>query len=247
MRVRGHRCLRTSAAPRSARCRAVERRHRDLGLDRRGAGGMGGGRPAQPRRRGGAPGGRFGAVEGYLYSPLAALLDRTVRPPAGGRCHRGVAGLQALLILAGALVALRRGPPWSRPRPPSRLVAFLPIVYDLESANTPAAPAHRKARNSRFGPLPTANARLDAAGERGAHEPGRRSGGAARPVLRPAAGRVRRGPPSRSTTRLGAPARPRRPPSSGGWPAPPTSRGQPPPGDEATAAPGSCCRRRSGR
>ncbi len=79
--------------------------------------------------------GNFGTVEGYLYSPLAALMTAPfARMPDAIAIGMWLA-FKTLLIVVGALVALRGRPAAERIAAAIAAVAFLPIVYDLELGN----------------------------------------------------------------------------------------------------------------
>ena len=79
--------------------------------------------------------GHFGTVEGYLYSPLAALMTAPfARMPEAVAIGTWLA-FKTLLIVVGALVALRGRPAVERTAAAIAAVAFLPIVYDLELGN----------------------------------------------------------------------------------------------------------------
>jgi len=80
-------------------------------------------------------GGHFGTVEGYLYSPLAALMTAPFTLVPEAVAIWAWLALKALLIIVGALVALRGRPALERTAAAIAAVAFLPIVYDLELGN----------------------------------------------------------------------------------------------------------------
>jgi len=80
-------------------------------------------------------GGHFGTAEGYLYSPLAALLTAPfARLPEAVAVGTWLA-FKTLLVIGGALVALRGRPALERSAAAIAAVAFLPILYDLELGN----------------------------------------------------------------------------------------------------------------
>ncbi len=80
-------------------------------------------------------GGHFGTVEGYLYAPLAALLTAPFACLPEAVAIGAWLAFKTLLILVGALVALRGRPALERAAAAIAAVAFLPIVYDLELGN----------------------------------------------------------------------------------------------------------------
>jgi hypothetical protein len=83
-----------AAAPGRDRCRRVVRRDGDLGVDHRGAGCMGSGRPAQPCRRAGTPGRSVRDGGGLPLLAPRRVDDRPVHARAGSRGHLDLAGFQ---------------------------------------------------------------------------------------------------------------------------------------------------------
>jgi len=79
--------------------------------------------------------GHFGTVEGYLYSPLAALMTAPFTLVPEAMAIWAWLAFKALLVIVGALVALRGRPALERTAAAIAAVAFLPIVYDLELGN----------------------------------------------------------------------------------------------------------------
>ena len=79
--------------------------------------------------------GQFGTVEGYLYSPLAALMTVPFTLVPEAVAIWTWLAFKAALIVAGGYVALRGRPSAERVAAAIAAVAFLPILYDLELGN----------------------------------------------------------------------------------------------------------------
>lgn len=79
--------------------------------------------------------GTFGSVEGYLYSPLAALLTVPFTWIPENAAIMAWLLLKVVVMAAGTLVILRGRPHAERIAAVIVAIAFLPILYDLELGN----------------------------------------------------------------------------------------------------------------
>jgi hypothetical protein len=79
--------------------------------------------------------GTFGSVEGYLYSPLAALLTVPFTWIPENAAIVAWLLLKVVVMAAGTLVILRGRPHAERIAAVVVAIAFLPILYDLELGN----------------------------------------------------------------------------------------------------------------
>jgi hypothetical protein len=79
--------------------------------------------------------GHFGTVEGYLYSPLAALLTAPFTLVPEAVAIWTWLAFKAALVVVGGYVAVRGRPTAERVAAAIAAVAFLPILYDLELGN----------------------------------------------------------------------------------------------------------------
>lgn len=79
--------------------------------------------------------GTFGTVDGYLYSPLAAALTIPALAVPEGAAVVGWLLLKVFILLIATRVATRGLQPLDRLLASAAVIAFLPVLYDLELGN----------------------------------------------------------------------------------------------------------------
>ena len=79
--------------------------------------------------------GAFGTVEGYLYSPLAAALTIPALVVPEGVAIVGWILVKVAILILGATLATRGLRPMDRLLVAAAVIAFLPVLYDLELGN----------------------------------------------------------------------------------------------------------------
>jgi len=79
--------------------------------------------------------GTFGTVDGYLYSPLAAALTIPALAVPEGAAVVGWLVLKVAILMIATRVATRGLQPLDRLLVSAAVIAFLPVLYDLELGN----------------------------------------------------------------------------------------------------------------